>query len=64
MNEKEQDTNKLLSPKAKVDVLARLDYNRIIETSAKSAKIKLALFRGKEKERLVYLTWIWLGARF
>jgi hypothetical protein len=62
MKENEKNTNELLSPKA--DVLAKLDYNRIVETSAKSAKIKLALFRGKEKEKLVYLTWIWLGARF
>ena len=56
------NTINLLSPKA--DVLAKLDYNRIVETSAKGAKIKLVLFWEKEKERLVCPIWIWLSARF
>ena len=46
------------------DVLAKLDYNRTVETSAKGAKIKLVLFWEKEKEKLVYPIWIWSSARF
>jgi hypothetical protein len=56
------EPKELLSPKA--DFLAKLDYNRTVETSAKRAKIKLVLFWEKEKVRLVYSIWIWLGVRF